>query len=300
MTIVGKVENMNVGSDYFNCNVVSNKGERLNLKLTKEQASLIKVEQVYHFKYQTITINEKVNYQVTEFTDVLNTIDNLAEAQERLAPFYQFAPLEMSKVEAEVEGYLNKITNPILIKITKNLYQKYKKEFYLYPAAVKFHHAYVGGLAYHTKTMLKIAEKLLEVYDFINQDLVYSAIILHDLCKTKELTSLAGGEYTKEGQLIGHLVLISGEVMIEASKHNLEKSEEVLQLNHILLAHHGLPHFGAAKRPQTAEALLVWYIDTIDSKFRVIEESLKEVAEGEFTSIINVADKMRYYKHKVK
>ena len=125
MTIVGKVENMNVGSDYFNCNVVSNKGERLNLKLTKEQASLIKVEQVYHFKYQTITINEKVNYQVTEFTDVLNTIDNLAEAQERLAPF-SVCPLEMSKVEAEVEGYLNKITNPILIKITKPL-SKYKR-----------------------------------------------------------------------------------------------------------------------------------------------------------------------------
>ena len=88
--------------------------------------------------------------------------------------------------------------------------------------------------------------------------------------------------------------------MIEASLLNIEKREEVLQLNHILLAHHGLPHFGAAKRPQTAEALLVWYIDTIDSKFRVIEESLKEVAEGEFTSIINVADKMGYYKHKVK
>ena len=53
------------------------------------------------------------------------------------------------------------------------------------------------------------------------------------------------------------------------------KMEEVLMLNHILLSHHGLPNFGSARRPQTAEALLVWYIDTIDSKFAVIGEELR-------------------------
>jgi len=31
--------------------------------------------------------------------------------------------------------------------------------------------------------MLRIAEGILEVYDFINKDLVYAGIILHDLCK---------------------------------------------------------------------------------------------------------------------
>ena len=47
-------------------------------------------------------------------------------------------------------------------------------------------------------------------------------------------------------------------------------------LNHILLAHHGLPNFGgAAKRPQTAEALLVWYVDTIDSKVHSFRRNIR-------------------------
>lgn len=300
MIIIAKVENMNIGEDFFNCNVILKNGSKLNLKLTKSQAEQIKVEKVYEFSYLTRTINEKTFNEVVDITDISKTINSVLDIEEKLKEFYELAPININEIKKEIEKYLNNLKNPIIKSLTTKLYNKYEKDFYLYPAAVKFHHAYVGGLAYHTKTMLELAEKMLEVYDFINQDLVFSAIILHDMCKTIELSGFEGGEYTKEGQLIGHLVLISQMLMIEASKDNLESSEEVIQLNHILLSHHGLPNFGAAKRPQTAEALLVWYIDTIDSKFRVIEETLKETKEGSFTGIINVADKAKFYKHNIK
>lgn len=300
MIIIAKVENMNIGDSFFNCNVVLSNKEKLNLKLTKEQAMLLKVERVYEFEYQVVNNNDKTINEVIKITDISKALTNINEIKEKVGAFYEIAPIDISKAKDTIEGYLNKITNPIISKITKILYDKYKDDFYLYPAAVKFHHAYLGGLSYHTKTMLNLASKLLEVYDFINKDLVYSAIILHDMCKTVELSGFEGGEYTKEGQLIGHLVLITQQLMIEAAKLGLEESEEVIQLNHILLSHHGLPNFGAAKKPQTAEALLVWYIDTIDSKFRVLEEVLNQTEEGTFTGVINVAEKMKYYKHKVK
>ncbi len=300
MIILGKVENMNIGDSFYNCNVILSNKEKVNLKLTKEQASLLKIDRVYQFEYEITNNNEKQINEVVLITDISETLTDFKEIKEQLGSFYEIAPIDIEKAKEEIERYLNKIENPIISKLTKILYEKYKTDFYLYPAAVKFHHAYLGGLSYHTKTMLHLASQMLEVYDFINKDLVFSAIILHDMCKTVELSGFEGGEYTKEGQLIGHLVLITQQLMIEAAKLDLENSEEVIQLNHILLSHHGLPNFGAAKRPQTAEALLVWYIDTIDSKFRVLEEVLKETEEGTFTGIINVADKMRYYKHKVK
>ena len=88
--------------------------------------------------------------------------------------------------------------------------------------------------------------------------------------------------------------------MIEATKFGYQDKEEVLMLNHILLAHHGLPNFGAAKRPQTAEALLVWYVDTIDSKFTVLGEVLENTEPSTFTPPIGVIDKTKMYKHNIK
>ena len=66
--------------------------------------------------------------------------------------------------------------------------------------------------------MLRIAEGILEVYDFINKDLVYAGIILHDLCKVVELGGFEAEEYSVEGQLIGHLVMISQELVVKPAR----------------------------------------------------------------------------------
>lgn len=300
MIIEGKIENLNIGDDFFNCNIVTKDNERLNIKLTKEQANDIKVDKVYVFTYEQVILNDKLQNHLISYEELFNHVEDPIILRDKLSLYYAFSPLDTKDAKTAIETYLNQIKNPILKEITETLYKKYEKGFYTYPAAVKFHHAYIGGLAYHTKTMLDIAKGLLKVYPFINQDLVYAGIILHDLCKTVELSGFEGGEYTKEGQLVGHLVMIAQEVMMLAKTLNYETKEEVLVLNHILLSHHGLPHFGSARRPVTAEALLVWYIDTIDSKFTVLGEVLAETEDGEFTPSIPVADKSKFYKHTVK
>jgi 3'-5' exoribonuclease len=66
----------------------------------------------------------------------------------------------------------------------------------------------------------------------------------------------------------------------------------------MILSHHGQLHFGSPKKPQTGEALLLWFIDTIDSKFTVLGEVLEDTAEGQFTQMVSVLDKMRFYKPK--
>lgn len=300
MIIEGKIENMNLGEHFSNCNIITAEGKRFNVKLTEEQVKEIKINQVYFFEVEEVIINDKRNFHLIAFNDLFETVDDPIKLKDKLQHFYDFSKTPMEQIKEEVEFYLEKIENKVIKELTTNIYNKYKKKFYIYPAAVRFHHAYIGGLSEHTLTMLKLAEAILSVYTFINKDLVYAGILLHDLCKVVELSSFAAEEYTKEGQLVGHLVLISQELVVEAHKLGYENTEEVLMLNHILLAHHGIPNYGSAKRPQTAEALLVWYIDTIDSKFAVIEQELQDIEEGEFTGNIAVADRLRFYKNKIK
>ena len=75
-----------------------------------------------------------------------------------------------------------------------------------------------------------------------------------------------------------------------------ENTKEALLLEHMLISHHGMPQYGSAKKPLTAEALVLWYIDTIDSKFRVLGDELKRTENGSFTESIGVIDKSKIYK----
>lgn len=300
MTIEGKIENMNVGDNYYNCNIITSDEKRYNVKLTKEQAKEIKVNRVYAFEVEEVIYNDKSQYHLIVSHDVFEEIEDPNKVKQRLIHYYDFSKLSVNEVKTKIESYLNQIENPIIKEVTENIYKRYEKKFYIFPAAVRFHHAYIGGLSHHTKTMLELAEGILNVYQFINKDLVYAGIILHDLCKVTELSGFEAEEYTKEGQLIGHLILISQELIMEAQRLGYSDTEEVLMLNHILLSHHGIPNYGAARRPQTIEALLVWYIDTIDSKFAVIGQELEEIEKGEFTGSIPVADRARFYKNKLK
>ena len=57
-----------------------------------------------------------------------------------------------------------------------------------YPAATKNHHDFASGLLYHTLCMLKLADQLINVYSYLDADLLYAGVILHDIGKVKEFT----------------------------------------------------------------------------------------------------------------
>ena len=115
------------------------------------------------------------------------------------------APIEKDIMMNEIERYINEIENEKLNKITSHLIHKHSSLFEIYPAASRNHHEFVSGLAYHTLSMLKIAESLVHIYPELNKDLMYSGILLHDLGKTIELSGPVVPTYTLEGKLLGHI-----------------------------------------------------------------------------------------------
>src|SRR6202020_3217371 len=74
------------------------------------------------------------------------------------------------------------------------------------PAAMNFHHAFLGGLLEHTLNAVEVSDAVCPFYQGLNRDLVVAGIFLHDIAKTWELTYDTAFTYSDGGQLIGHIV----------------------------------------------------------------------------------------------
>lgn len=296
-TYLGKVENINKGIHFANTTIATETGEHVNIKLESEHLDLIEQGKVYQFKAVGSPKNEEELVLKCLEINLAEDVLTPEELSHVLDHFYVYAPKSLVDIKKGIESYLNKITSPVLKAITEEIYEDRQKKFYIHPAATKFHHAYVGGLAYHTLTMLSLIDNFIEVYPYLNRDLLYAGTILHDMSKIDEISGV-DGEYTTEGLLLGHLVMQTIVVDNVAEKLGYKDLEEVLMLKHMIISHHGQYHYGSPKKPQIGEALLLWFIDTIDSKFTVLGEVLEETPEGTFTNMVGVLDRMRFYKPK--
>jgi 3'-5' exoribonuclease len=155
------------------------------------------------------------------------------------------------------------------------------------PAAMNFHHAFVGGLLEHTLNAMEVGDAVCKFYPTLNRDLVVAGIFLHDLAKTWELSYDKAFAYTDGGQLVGHIV--KGAIWVEKKAKDAEKilGEPIPQplidvIQHIILSHHGQPEFGAARLPSTAEAIAVHVIENLDAKLMMaLAISRGEGAAGE-------------------
>lgn len=203
---------------------------------------------------------------------------------------------------SDLKGYIGKvaesITNGILRNIVTALLERYESRFYSYPAASRNHHDCPSGLALHTKGMLELAAKLIEVYPSINQDLLYSGVILHDLGKVVELTGPIATEYTTEGKLLGHISILQSEVYEIAKTKGWHESEEVMLLRHMILSHHGELEFGSPVLPMIVEAEILRFIDNIDARMNMLDKALSTVEKGGFTPRIFPLENRSFYKPK--
>ncbi|MGE3109918.1 MAG: 3'-5' exoribonuclease YhaM family protein [Phycisphaerales bacterium] len=155
------------------------------------------------------------------------------------------------------------------------------------PAAKSMHHAYIGGLLEHTLQLLNLADRICPLYPKINRDIVMLGLFLHDLGKTRELVYDRTFGYSDRGELIGHIV--EGALMLHDKAQQVMRTtgqrlpqNMVMVLQHIILSHHGVPEFGAAKIPSTPEAILVAQLDNLDAKTTIaIAVARPDLATGD-------------------
>jgi 3'-5' exoribonuclease len=123
------------------------------------------------------------------------------------------------------------------------------------------HHAYLGGLLEHTVAVATLAYEVCQLHPRLNQDLLLTAAITHDLGRTREFTYGAELGLTDEGQLLGHLVI--GEQILSPRAGALD-DERRLALLHCVLCHHG-PAAAPGGRFGSVEALTLYRLNALDA-----------------------------------
>src|SRR5699024_8698842 len=213
----------------------------------------------------------------------------------RVSDFLQKAPINQDELRQKLTEAIFKMKNQNIQRIVRKKVEKYDEDLYIYPAASRFHHAFVSGLAYHIVSMLEIGRSLCDIYPELNRDLIYAGIILHDIGKVHELSGAVSTTYTVEGTLLGHISMMVSEIDEVAKELDID-SEETLILKHMVLSHHGKPEWGSAKMPLIREAEILHLIDMIDAKMNMMNKALAQTKPGEFTERLFAMDNRSFYK----
>jgi 3'-5' exoribonuclease len=160
--------------------------------------------------------------------------------------------------------------------------EKYK----LAPAAMSYHHAYLGGLLEHVLSLIELGDAVCDHYPSLRRDLVLAGLVLHDMGKIDELSYRRSFRYTTRGQLVGHISM--GLEMVSEKMRQIPDFPAALkdQVDHIILSHHGQLEFGSPKEPMFPEALVVHILDNLDSKLESMRAQYAQDKDrpGDFTA----------------
>ncbi|MDP7070276.1 MAG: HD domain-containing protein [Phycisphaerales bacterium] len=182
----------------------------------------------------------------------------------------------------EVRRFLLSIERPGLSALAEAFLddEPLMRRFREAPAGVRKHHAWIGGLLEHTLQVMRLADQICSLYAStevaLDRDVLMLGAFLHDLGKVSELDWSRGFTYTREGDLVGHLVIGAGFIDEKVSEAELAGGPpidpaDVQHLIHLVLSHHERPEYGAARPPLTPEAHVLCLIDRLDATLHLVE-----------------------------
>lgn len=152
------------------------------------------------------------------------------------------------------------------------------------PAGKSLHHAFVGGLLEHVCSLLSLAQRAAANYDFIDRDLLLTGVLLHDLGKIDELSYRRAFGYSDEGQLLGHITIVLRMIDRKCEALGDFPPKWKLLVEHLILSHHGKYEFGSPKLPMFPEALMLHYLDDLDSKLEAMRAAVAEKSGDTWTA----------------
>ncbi len=155
------------------------------------------------------------------------------------------------------------------------------------PAAKANHHAFASGLLEHTYSMVRLAATLGRHYStyypgLINTELLVAGTVLHDIGKVWELKKIEAG-YTTVGELVGHIAMGAELVRRSMADLGIVDPDLAMQLAHMVLSHHGRREWGSPVEPKTPEAVLLHFLDQVDSRMGMVFEALEGVEPGQWS-----------------
>ena len=222
----------------------------------------------------------KVNGLIQNYRDrpqmTIHRLRRAEESEVELADYLPHTTRDIEEMFAELRAAVDEIGNPHLKKLLQSFLDdpEIASRLKRAPAAKTLHHAFIGGLLEHILSLLNLARLTVQNYAHIDLDLVKTGVVLHDIGKIHELTYGRSFGYSSEGQLLGHITI--GLRMLDQKFALLPDFPPRLRLlvEHLILSHHGQYEFGSPKLPMFAEAILLHYLDDLDSKLENIRATV--------------------------
>jgi 3'-5' exoribonuclease len=184
---------------------------------------------------------------------------------------------------AELQDRIAKVGHPFIKQLLQKIVRANEEKLRVWPAAQTLHHAYRAGFMEHVLQMAAVAEKLAEAYG-ANADVLTAGVLLHDIGKLQELDYDLATSYSREGRLLGHIML--GSALVRESAATIEGFPPLLlsEIQHLILSHHGCLEYGSPVTPMTVEAFILSFVDDLDAKINMVRQAIRDdTGEGEFT-----------------
>jgi 3'-5' exoribonuclease len=230
-----------------------------------------------------IRVAGKASVYMGKMQLIIQELTRLEEGVVELADFLPVAARPGDEMVAELRQRVASFTDPHLRALLEAFLADpvFLAAYSRAPAAKAMHHVYLGGLLEHSLAVATLADDICRRYPGLNRDLLVAGALLHDVGKISELRYARSFDYTDVGKLIGHIVI--GVEIVEEKLRSLPgfPLELAILLKHLLLSHHGQYEFGSPKRPKTLEAVILNFIDDLDSKINGVRTHLDKEADNE-------------------
>src|ERR1700731_1036010 len=232
-----------------------------------EQDDFLKIKGLvnkYKNRFQlTVHKLRKLGETEIEFSDYLpKTTKNIDELWQTLTDF--IATFQNPHLKSLVQAFM---ADPEIASAYRNA-----------PAAKTLHHAYIGGLLDHDVSLLRSCDLMCQNYPQINRDLLLTGAFLHDIGKIHELTYNRCFSYTTKGQLLGHMISELEMLQAKLAQFPDFPPELKILIEHLIISHHGQYDFGSPKLPMFPEALMLHYLDDLDSKMEAVRAQFQREA----------------------
>jgi len=223
---------------------------------------------------------------------IVHRLRRMEDAEVDFADFFPASARDPAQMWAELRATVAEIPNTHLRGLLDALLDdpEIARRYRVAPAAKSIHHAFRAGLLEHVLSLCGLARPIVAHYNAahptLDWSLMVAGIVMHDIGKIYELTYERGFAYSTVGQLLGHIA-IAQRMLAEKLRALPEFPGDLRNLlEHMILSHHGRLEFGSPKVPLFPEALLLHYLDDMDSKMECMRAAAEKgaMAEGLFTA----------------
>lgn len=216
-------------------------------------------------------------------------IDSIQKSSTQIDPsdFLPVSRKSNNEMYDNLMAILDEIKNPQLRLLLASFFEdeQISRKFKEAPAAVRVHHAYLGGLLEHTLNVVKSCGLLATVYPEANRDILLTAAALHDIGKTEEYEWKPAFRFSDAGHFVGHVV--GGAMMVKEAADRIDGFDGVvnLALQHAILSHHGHKEYGSPKLPQSLEAMIVHVADELDADAAMYRTAVEDAVDDNDSSL---------------